>query len=725
MDPDEYEDLEPETKRRRLRKGTRSCWECKRRKVRCTFASATDATCITCRRRSVKCISQELPEEPTREEDSVGRIVRSDGARIHHSTPAFRTPNSQTPISARAAPSDAGKYEKISHLLLAAFPSQEDMYILLKAGNGSSMFCHNVNVKSGSQLDREAIEDDAKLAEIPIPSTHPVLLARQMLLISSLLLHFAPNEHIHGLSEHHRIVMERLSDTAINQVTTNEALLGTMESLECILLEGFFHLNCGNIRRAWLALRRAMGAAQLMGIDRPFNSPVKVLDPSTNIDPRFMWFRIVYMDRFLSLMLGLPQGNSDVSMGSDTALANSAPSERLERFHAVISARVLERNQLGLTQRAIAMTKEIDTELLNTAECLPAKFWGPPNFAGLEKDSQEAFSESMRVKDQMFHYTLLNQLHLPFLLCPSDDRKNDYSKITCVNASREILTRFVDFRTFNRITACCRLADFLALVAGMTLILAHLVSRRFKETDNLLAHQRLGDRATVEQALENMEVNSKFNEDMLGVRCADLLQHMLKIEADAAQGQRYSTQKVQWAESYHEDERNVLIINVPYFGTIRIAREGIRSIETLRMSPHSQDLGGPITIGGIGSVHVPNHISTNDFGQPSANVSASLVDDTELDNVSPPSHQRPEQRRTGELQAVSDAVQLPGAVIGDEFMQQQDLYPGVAAGMNDWVFQGVDTAFFDSLMKGTSGQIGDGGGDADWGPTWQGDLSGS
>ena len=76
MEPDEYERLEPAAKHRRLRKGKHSCWECKRRKVRCTFASATDATCITCRRRGAKCIGQELPEESSQVEDSAGRIVR-------------------------------------------------------------------------------------------------------------------------------------------------------------------------------------------------------------------------------------------------------------------------------------------------------------------------------------------------------------------------------------------------------------------------------------------------------------------------------------------------------------------------------------------------------------------------------------------------------------------------------------------------------------------------
>jgi hypothetical protein len=69
-------------------------------------------------------------------------------------------------------------------------------------------------------------------------------------------------------------------------------------------------------------------------------------------------------------------------------------------------------------------------------------------------------------------------------------------------------------------------------------------------------------------------------------------------------------------------------------------------------------------------------------------------------------------------------VQLASAVLGHDFMQQQDMYPDLTAGMNDWIFQGVDTAFFDSLMRGTNNQVSDGGGVADLSTTWHGDLDG-
>lgn len=54
---------ETSAKRRKIRKGTRSCWECKRRKMRCIFASSEDVTCISCQRRRSPCVSQEMPED--------------------------------------------------------------------------------------------------------------------------------------------------------------------------------------------------------------------------------------------------------------------------------------------------------------------------------------------------------------------------------------------------------------------------------------------------------------------------------------------------------------------------------------------------------------------------------------------------------------------------------------------------------------------------------------
>jgi hypothetical protein len=51
------------SKRRKLRKGTQSCWECKRRKSKCIFSGASEV-CDFCKRRGTDCVSQEVTEKP-------------------------------------------------------------------------------------------------------------------------------------------------------------------------------------------------------------------------------------------------------------------------------------------------------------------------------------------------------------------------------------------------------------------------------------------------------------------------------------------------------------------------------------------------------------------------------------------------------------------------------------------------------------------------------------
>jgi hypothetical protein len=89
-----------EAKRRRLRKGTHSCWECKRRKMKCIFDPTDSTTCTGCQRRGSQCVGQDLPEELSL---SIGKSHNPDKAitkpeiissSSHGSTYDMRTPSS-------------------------------------------------------------------------------------------------------------------------------------------------------------------------------------------------------------------------------------------------------------------------------------------------------------------------------------------------------------------------------------------------------------------------------------------------------------------------------------------------------------------------------------------------------------------------------------------------------------------------------------------------------
>jgi len=224
------------------------------------------------------------------------------------------------------------------------------------------------------------------------------------------------------------------------------------------------------------------------------------------------------------------------------------------------------------------------------------------------------------------------------------------------------------------------MGDFMGLVAGMTLVLAHLVSHCQGEMNNLLALQRSGDRAIVERALEGMKVVSEMCEDVLAARCACLLSHLLAVEADAAQDEGYHLHELSANGDSYNDNENVLIVKVPYIGAVRIARKGITSMST-KKTPPAQDLDEVVTIGGIGSVHI-----------------AKTPDDSSID----PS---PQSKSPLTTQSTTYTASTTPATLDNLFFQQDQMFPDAVASMDDWVFQGADTAFFDVLMRGVDSQI--------------------
>src|SRR5437763_325416 len=60
-------------KRRKIRKGTSSCWECKHRKKRCDFEPGSTA-CAFCLRHGLECISQEF-SKTTSDYENVGKRI--------------------------------------------------------------------------------------------------------------------------------------------------------------------------------------------------------------------------------------------------------------------------------------------------------------------------------------------------------------------------------------------------------------------------------------------------------------------------------------------------------------------------------------------------------------------------------------------------------------------------------------------------------------------------
>ncbi|KAJ6130160.1 hypothetical protein N7512_002940 [Penicillium capsulatum] len=353
------------------------------------------------------------------------------------------------------------------------------------------------------------------------------------------------------------------------------------------------------------------------------------------------------MDRYLSLLLGLPQGTTDKSMA--LTLQNETPLGKFERQLAVIASQILERNEHSLKDNSFtnhfAMTQSIDTQLLEVSRSMPSSFWRPANFQGLTPGSPDALLETVRLSCHVYYNSLLIQLHLPCAISGMGSHTEyEYSKVTCVNASREILTRFIAHRTFNPMSSCSRPVDFFAFLAAMTILLTYLDA--YCEATNFLAHQRLGDRAILEQVLDLMDIVSKMDKDAMTQKSAEVIRHLLDIEADAFGGVTYTRTIAEESQSTPQEilqNEKELCLHIPYLGSIKIARQTPPSVTG---RSHDAEF----------RLEQPN-ITTDD---------GSFI--------------------------------YPRLSLIEEHQSQMDI-PTITAGVDDWAFQGVDMAFFDSLTK--------------------------
>ncbi|KAI3391875.1 hypothetical protein diail_6674 [Diaporthe ilicicola] len=523
--------------------------------------------------------------------------------------------------------------------------------------------------------------------------------------------------------------MSRLVKTASTLVTSDDELVSSLEGIECIMIEAMYHNNAGNLRRAWVTHRRAMTIAQMLGLHRGASPSATLLDTHSRgrIDPQRMWFRLIISDRYLSLMLGLPQGCLESPFGSPQSLASCSPLERMEHLESIAGGLILQRNTADLHN--LAKTKEIDKLLQDAAALMPPQWWLIPGAAAIVGQDSEALRETIRVMNQFTHYHLLAQLHLPYLLHPPDEQKYDYSKITSVMASREILARFVSFRGSVSAAAYCRGIDLLAFIASTVLSLAHIDARRQQRigasgcgiTPHLVAHQRLSDRGLLEQTVRCVRETNGSGKDATACKITSILQHLLTIENAAANDDMYSTSvshepggSASPEESYTDkgtEAGDSLRIHVPYFGTITIEHQGVSKsvggdqVPLGRASGPSSDLNASLQGREIFYELLPRQ---NESKKKAMRNSPPGMSDPAGYRIGGDSANTDWQTVPSHLDSLTAEGQSPPVALEQSNLDSEHagldeatlLVPGLTADVDDWALQGVDMALFDSLIRG-------------------------
>ncbi|KAJ4349156.1 hypothetical protein N0V95_004851 [Ascochyta clinopodiicola] len=587
---------EPSAKRRKVRKGTRNCWECKRRKVRCIFASPEDTACRNCITRGDDCLSQEYVEEPgvqtstgqdklgtrlSRIEDVLDQLVRRDDSfttprngsseRLNiNPTPyeTMLTPESELHYSEVSVPSE---YTGLARDLVAVWPAQPDIDRICQLPPELSAHLHMLLQASPPASDNPQLIPMQEMLRLPPPGSHPVLVAQKLLILGSLV-QGALAVFPEAVRDRYAQISLKLVDTASRLVTTNEDLTTSVEGIACIMIEATIQNHAGKLHRAWTTLRRAISIAQLIGLHRNQNlASNRFLDPGTrnNFDANHMCLYMVQMDRYLSLTLGLPYSSLECAVTAASSALQ--PLDRLARLQCAIAERIMRRDGEDLTK-----VSEIDESLRKASEEMPPQWWLIPSLEEIRKGGLYPLHEVMRICYQQSHYHLLIRLHMPCLV--SGASEHSHSKITIVHASREILSRFIAFRAWTPGGFYCRGIDYLAFIALTAMCVAHIEVRTHADTSiaSFLAHTHASDRGLMERTLQILK---DMENDEIATKLSFIMQRLLDVEADAASGVGYSAVVTNSDDTVAECDGEALEndgrlqVHVPYFGTIKLQRK--------------------------------------------------------------------------------------------------------------------------------------------------------
>lgn len=403
-------------------------------------------------------------------------------------------------------------------------------------------------------------EQLAQASKRPSPSAHPIHFARKLVQLALCMQH---------LNDEPAYDAAPYFEAASRHVTSRDGLISSPIGLETLMLEAMYHINRGELRLAWLTFRRALAIAQMIGLDRMAHNPLA----------EALWFALMCGDRYLSLTLGLPLEVADNSFAVRGDDAKSA----LERFHAVVTGRLIARNarMQSCQESEDEETLDIDYSLKQAVKYVPGTWWVFEPLHNLLEE--EVMKETMKTVTQMHHHYLIVLLHQPYLIhglqYSTCSENVSYSKSALPSACRQVLLRFLVLRKYHR-GVSYRGLDHKARLVATSLLLAHTEGHRHGRK-NALEHQRPQDLEIINNVVGLIEGIT------VGDSGVQTLRRLIALEEDAANGTSY-----QWTN----EGGMGLELKIPYFGTIYGKPAGLLGVPPRQIGPP------PLSTGAIGNI---------------------------------------------------------------------------------------------------------------------------
>jgi hypothetical protein len=275
---------------------------------------------------------------------------------------------------------------------------------------------------------------------------------------------------------------------------------------------------------------------------------------------------------------------------------------------------------------------------------MPPAWWDIPTTL-IDGRTKEASAQFERIMCHIWHFELAAMLHLPFMLRAANDRRYQYSQISCLNACRSLIKRWISIRDNQSMMLFSNLIEFQAFTAATTLLLGLL------GTDNSFRQERYEDTILVDTVMQTFESLEKHDAGMSvskqSISVIQTLQRVLQNDLSLSRNLR---------------------LEIPYFGIISVTRTGtVSSLEGERIlgANARPSLGFLSSSSAAASNLIPARDQIQNIG------SSENLDDNGISNTV--------------MNFTSDHFHVPEA-------------PNTL-GIGEWPFQESDMIFFDGLVN--------------------------
>ena len=331
-----------------------------------------------------------------------------------------------------------------------------------------------------------------------------------------------------------KILITSYLSGAENLLIIDGNLGASIESLEATTLLVKLYVNMGKPRKAWAVARHGINQALLLGLHH--------FDEGLDQRKSRIWSFLWQYDRLMSLILGFPYAIPE-SYPSLLIEPTSNSISRIAHKLSVICGRIVERNYNNRNVDYF-VTLRIDQQLAECRREMPLQWWETPS-----SDMPLALLYTQQTI-KITYFQLLKYLHLPYMLTPTPESSYVNSRLSAVEASREMVTAYQTLRRhIDPMVIMCDLMDF-QVFSAILIIIIDLLSHESSST----LEDQTRDWELVSYTTAILKNVSQIMECAVAGQAARLLQYILQAHDGLYSG----------PQSYEAI--------IPYFGKVRISR---------------------------------------------------------------------------------------------------------------------------------------------------------